>query len=140
MKVSPSVGIIVFKNEKVLLVRHNEKAGHLTGVYGLPAGRVNSNEKEIAAARRELEEETDLKPDPNSLVEFPNNYFEAVIERKGGEKVLFPWRVFLCTSYKGEIKATEEATPVWVDIEKLDNYKLLPNIKQAVQNALIVGI
>lgn len=127
-----TVGIVVFnKRREILLVRHTEKAGHLTGTYGLPAGRINSGETAIGAARRELQEETGLKAE--SLIDYPGNVYFAKIQRKHG-KINFSWHVFICTKFSGEIKVSEETIPEWVEISELDSYNLLANTKQAIED------
>jgi len=131
-KIIPTVAVLIIKDDKVLLVRHTKKAGHLTGTYGLPSGRIDENETERRAAVRELLEETGLQTEEDSLIEFPKNFYIADLERKGGKKLKFGWRVFLCRDYKGKIEESEETIPQWVKIEKLDQYNLLPNIKDAV--------
>lgn len=136
MKVIPSAAVLIIKNGKVLLVKHTEKAGHLTDTYGLPAGRIDSGESERGAAARELLEETGLKSSEKDLIEFEGNYYIAEIDRKGGEKLKFGWRVFLCRDYSGEIKESDETVPVWIQIEELDNYNLLPNTKNVTMAGL----
>lgn len=131
MKVIPSIGILIIKENKVLLVKHGPKATHLTGVYGLPAGKVEERgEKETAV--KELMEETGLVTTVDNLNEFPNNEYSADIETKSGEVVRYPWRVFLCTNYSGSLKSSEETTPEWVEISKLNDYDLLPNVNNAI--------
>ena len=44
MKPIPTAHVLLFQNGKVLLVRHEEGAGHLTGTYGIPGGRQSQNE------------------------------------------------------------------------------------------------
>lgn len=136
MEIVPSAAILIIKDGKVLLVRHTEKAGHLTGVYGLPSGRIKSGETEKQAAVRELLEETGLSASEEDLTEFPDNYYVAEIDRKGSGKVKFGWRVFLCKNYSGEIKNSEETIPEWVKISNLEDYNLLPNTK----NVTIAGL
>lgn len=52
MKKEKSCGIIVFDNDKVLVVKH------LDGHYGFPKGHVENNETEEETAIREVKEET----------------------------------------------------------------------------------
>lgn len=136
MEIVPTVAVLVIKNGRVLLVRHTEEAGHLTGVYGLPSGRIDKDESEKEAALRELSEETGLISSEGDLVEFPNNYYIAVIDRKGGEKVRFGWRVFLCTNWTGEIKESDETIPEWVEIDQMEDRNLLPNTRNATMAGL----
>jgi 8-oxo-dGTP diphosphatase len=132
----PSVGIVAFKDQQVLLVRHGETAGHITGMYGLPGGRFEEGETAIQAAKREFEEETQLVVAEGGLISFPENMFFAKILRKDGTIKEFSFEIFLCTNFSGEISGTEETQPEWVDINKMNQLNLLPNIKEAVQKAL----
>lgn len=129
MELFPSIGVLIIKDRKVLLVRHTENAGHLTGTYGIPSGRIDNEESEKQAAVRELFEEAGLKTSEEDLVEFPENYCVAEIERKEAGKKKFGMRVFLCKKYSGDIKASRETIPQWTEIAEMEKYNLLPNIK-----------
>lgn len=128
-------GVIIFKNSEVLLVKHGQEAEHLNDTYGLPCGRLEPGEKAIDAAVRELKEETGLLTTTEDLHPFPNNYYEAVITFKNGTK-LASMEIFLCSKYSGTLTAKNETTPEWVDLNKLDNLNLLPNVKNAIMSAL----
>jgi len=39
IEIIPTVAVLIIKDDEVLLVKHTEKAGYLTGIYGLPGGR-----------------------------------------------------------------------------------------------------
>jgi mutator protein MutT len=136
-KIIATVGILVFrnKNKEVLLVKHGEKAGHLTDSYGLPAGRIELNEKEIEAAKRELEEETGLKTSTSDLLELSYEFNIAEIKRKDGS-MFCSWKVFICKSFSGELKSSEETTPEWVRIEELSKFWLIGNVDLAVKEGL----
>lgn len=100
----------------------------------MPAGRLQQDESEIEAAIRELKEETGLATAKESLHELPKLYF-AKIKRKDGLKS-FSVRVFICSSYSGELKVTDETTPEWVKIKELDKYNILANLKEIVLDGL----
>lgn len=126
-----TVGVLIVKEGKVLLVKHGEKAEHINNTYGLPAGRVEEGETLEKAAVRELNEETGLKAAESSMEKMPTEY-EAVIERKH-EEVLMHFTVFKCLSFEGEINMTgEETVPQWVDITKINDLNLLPNVGKIV--------
>jgi len=135
----PSVGILIIKNDKVLLVRNEAGSGYSNTIYGLPSGRVNIGETEIEAAARELGEETGFHATEDDLAEFPGNYFikklynRKLTKERGAE---FSWRVFLCQKYAGTLKTSPETTPMWVPINKLPDYYLMPNIKEVVSTGL----
>lgn len=41
-------------------------------------------------------------------------------------------KVFVCRSFSGTLRATDETKPEWVEIAFLEQYKLLPNVKEIV--------
>jgi len=135
MKIIPSVGILIIKDGKVLLVREEEGSSHLTGMYGIPAGRFEEGEDAKHAAARELEEETGLVCLPDDLVEMPNKY-TATIERKDGTFKTFRKTLFLCKNYSGKIRPGEDTTPVWIEIKKMGKLNLLPNIEKMVHDGM----
>lgn len=130
----PTVGVVVFNNKNVLLVRSGEASGHVTGSYGLPAGRIEPGEDEMGAAQRELQEETGLTA--KELVEFDNNTFEADVPRSDGSTVRMFWRVFLAPEFTGELVESSETIPEWRVLSELDTLPLQPNVKNAVENAV----
>ncbi len=96
-------------------------------------------ETEIHAAARELEEETGLVFTNADLVEFPDNFYTSqLLNRKdqSEREKIYSWRVFLCTSYSGELHNSSETTPQWVNINKLQDFYLLPNVKNAADAGL----
>lgn len=132
-----AVGIVAFKDGKILLVKHEEGSGNINGVYGLPAGHLDKGETLLEAAVREFSEETGLIAKPENFSEFEGNIFYAEILRKNGKIEGFDWTVFIVSEFKGEIRdGDDEVTPQWVSIEELNEIekegKLLPNVKEAV--------
>jgi len=137
MNIIPTVGVVVFnKEKKVLLVRHTKAAGSLTGIYGLPAGRLEEGESEKHAAARELSEESGIKTQEEELIEFPNVVPVAKIKRKDGSVVRFSIKPYICKSYTGELKNSEEGVPEWVGIMELSEYILLENVETIINNAI----
>ncbi len=130
----PTVAIIAYDKDKVLLVKHGGKASHLTGVYGLPGGRINNGETEKEAALREFTEETGLIASEN-LIEIPKRY-TAEIKRKDGSAKTFSMKVYICKSFSGNLKPTQETIPEWIKTDKLKAYNLLPNVEKAVNDGL----
>ena len=134
-KISPTVGIVVFQNNKVLLVRNEAQTHHLNRIYGLPAGRLEAGENLKEAALRELFEETGLETTLDALITYPGNQFTAKIYKEGiGEKE-YSFDVFLCTEYTGEIRTSDDTTPLWMDLPLPADLNLLPNVAIAIENA-----
>ena len=125
-----TIGVLIIKDNNVLLVRHRKSAEHLNGKYGLPAGRINGNESEKETAKRELKEETGLDVDLNDLTLIPKEWI-AKIERKDGAKE-FSLKVFYANKFSGSLIDSSETFSEWVAIEDLDKIDLLPNVFEIV--------
>jgi len=132
----PTVAVLIINGNQVLLVKHGPAAKHVNDVCGLPSGHIEDGETEIAAAVRELEEETGLKTTEDDLEEFPQNYYTARIPLKDGSNKEYGWRVYLCHKYEGSLRATDETEPFWAKVSDLDSLNLLPNVKEAVYAGL----
>ena len=134
---TPTVSAAAFRGSEVLLVKHGEAASHLTGVYGLPGGRLESGESLLDAAVREFEEETGLLAERDSMKEI-STVFNGDIQRKSGEILETAWHVFALRNFSGELRETDEASPEWVEIDVLSSLNLLPNTEVAIKEALSI--
>jgi ADP-ribose pyrophosphatase YjhB (NUDIX family) len=130
----PTVAVVIIENDSVLLVKHGEKAKHPTDSYGLPAGRIEPGEQEVEAAVRELFEESGLAAHPEDLVLLPTIYNRTLQQKSG--PVAFTMKTFLCLKYTGTLRATEETAPEWVKITALDQYEIIGNVKDIVNEAV----
>lgn len=136
LKITPSVAVLAYTDNEILLVKHGEAASHITNVYGLPGGRVEENESDEDRAIKEFKEETGLEVNKEDLINYPNNIYQASIERKGGEMVRFSWHVFIAKKFTGQLSGSDETQPEWIMVSTLDRYSLLPNVKRAVEEGL----
>jgi ADP-ribose pyrophosphatase YjhB (NUDIX family) len=138
-QIIPSVAGILIRDGRILLVRHEKQALHLTGMYGLPGGRITDGENDIEAIAREFKEETGLSVIKKDFLHFADNYYVAKIPRKGGTVDTFGWTVFKVKNFSGELKAGPETTPEWIEISMLSALeaegKLLPNTIKAIKAA-----
>lgn len=132
-----TVAAVAFKDKNVLLVKHGEAAHHLTGIYGLPGGRLDENEELLDGAAREFQEETGFIPEKSSMIQLPTVY-QAEIPRKSGEILSVTWVVFLVKKISGNLRETDEAIPEWVKIEDVSKLNLLPNTEHAINEGLEV--
>lgn len=107
MKKEKSCGVIVFKDNKVLLVRHN------LGRYGLPKGHVEENETEKETALREVKEETNVD---TKIIDG----FREVITYSPKENVMKDVVFFIgtCNNYELKVQESEVSEAIFVDIEK----------------------
>ena len=141
MKVTNAAAAVAIKDGKVLLVEEGEGSSHVTGMLGIPSGRVDPGETEIEAAAREFREETGLTVTLEDLEEFPGNIFHADIPRKNGEIEKFNWHVFRVKNFTGDLlEEGDNVKPMWVEISELEKLqeegRLHPNVLNAVNNAL----
>lgn len=134
-KITPTVGIVIIDGDKVCLVKHREKASHITGVYGLPGGRLNVGEGLIDAASREAKEETGLKINIKNFKKLPHVFY-ADIPRKGGEILSVSWTIFVSDRFTGSLTSSDETEPKWVQISKVEKLNLLPNTENAINQGL----
>lgn len=132
LKRTVTVAGLAFDGDKVLLVKHGEAAHHLTGIYGLPGGRLEFGEELLDGAAREFQEETGLIPDKSSMLKIPT-VFEAEIDRKGGELLKTFWHVYLVRRYSGTLISSDETIPEWVPLSSVKHLHLLANTLQAIQ-------
>jgi len=137
MQPIPTIGVLVFRNnlQEVLLVKHGEKAGAETGIYGLPAGRIEEGESAIEATVRELKEETGLKATQENLIELPYDFGVNELKRKSGT-LICTWQVFVCEEFTGELRGSGETTPEWIKVFDVSKLWLLNNIQTAVLEGL----
>jgi len=131
-KIVKTIGVVCFKEDKVLLVKHGEAARQPKGIYGLPSGHVEENEELIEAAKREFNEETGLLA--HVLTPLGHEFDPIQLTLKTGT-FNFKWHVFICQKYSGELKANDETEPEWVEIEKVRKLWVLPNILKAIKVA-----
>lgn len=125
-----TVGVVVIQGEKVLLIRHGDGAAHLNNTYGLPAGRIDEGETEKQAAKRELFEEAGLVVGEDDLIEIAK-VWSAIIQTKYGVKE-FSLKVFVTKVYQGEVTASVEGAPEWIEIVSIGELNLLPNVADAI--------
>ncbi len=130
--ITPTVGILILDGNKVCLVKHGEAAEHLTGVHGLPGGRLNGEEELIDAAVREAYEETGLEIDKADFIKLPRVLF-ADIPRKGGEILSVSWTIFATNKFKGVLQGSDETIPEWIEIERVRELTILPNTELVIQ-------
>lgn len=129
-----SVTVIIFDGDKVLLVKNGVSSDHPTGVYGLPAGKVENDESWESAARRECLEESGLTP--LKLVKLPT-FYEADLPRKDGTIKRFCCWSFLAVGYEGELKTTAETEPIWVSMGEVADLPLVVNVSKMIAEAWV---
>lgn len=106
---------VVLRGERLLLVRRSHKPD--AGRWGFPGGKIEPGETVIAAALRELAEETGVAADPVEVLSAVD-----VIRRDGDGAVLHHYVLIavLCRWSGGEGSAASDAEEIgWFDLATL---------------------
>lgn len=133
-----TAGVVAFTEDRkrVLLIKHSESAGHKTGVWGIPAGKVEKGENELMTAVRELAEEAGIEvEDLQELMPLPQTY-SATIERKDGMKH-YALNAFVYILQKDtQVSGSEEGEVYMIKVEEVKKLPLLPNVEIMITDAL----
>lgn len=119
----------VWKDGQVLLI---QRAKPPAGLWSLPGGHVELGEAALAAAERELLEESGVTAD---LEEFVGLY--EIIR----EKPLFHYAVACYCGFwrSGEARASSDAlAAAWVSPEELHDFDFVPNVREAIARARVL--
>jgi len=127
MEEVPTLGVVVFDSDKVLLV---QKKNHPEGAWQLPGGKIESGETLTQAAVRELHETTNLRAREDDF-RILDPVWHATITKDYGTKK-FSFRCLICLAYAGDANETGAAISKWVHLVQLDTLKLTPNTKAAI--------
>jgi ADP-ribose pyrophosphatase YjhB (NUDIX family) len=126
-----SVGAVVIKDERVLLV----KRGHapLKGAWSLPGGVVEIGESLREALIREVREETCLDVEVGAVIEVLDR-----ISRDDADRVEYHYVIvdYLCRAVGGALACASDADDArWVSRGELASYALTPALTAVIAHA-----
>ena len=116
----PAVGAVVFKDDRVLLVRRKNPPAK--DMWAIPGGKIKLGERLQAAAEREVFEETGL------VIKAAEPVFSFdVIEQDENENLQFHYVIIdlIAEFVKGEIKANDDAVEArWIQRHELSTLNI----------------
>jgi 8-oxo-dGTP diphosphatase len=125
------VGVVVFKDDNVLLVQRGKKPR--LNSWSIPGGAQELGETVEDAAHREIHEETSIEIDLLGLVEVVNS-----INRDDEKRVQFHYTLidFVAEWKSGDIVAGDDAADArWVPMEDIGDYNLRPLTYEVILRA-----
>ena len=122
-----SVLVIVQKGNKILVVERSKTDQWMPLHWSYPGGHIQKGETPYYAAKRELEEETGLKP--KTVV------YTGIRDAANGKMY-----IYLCDEYEGDVKLNfEHSDHKWVTYDEVEDLnKKTPFMKQIAATALSI--
>jgi len=119
-------GPVIVENNKVLLVKHNDD------FYKFCGGKTEKTENLLKAAKREAKEELGIKIEAVNNIPFIM-YSKKEINKKEFDVILVHYLSKIIDNK--EIKPGKDITEyIWLDLDRLENYNLAPNIIPALKH------
>ena len=118
-----AVALIDWQGKVLISLRPEKKI--LSNYWEFPGGKIKSNEMPEDAIIRVVKEELSIDIDKQSLKIFNFNTYSY-------EKYQVIIFFYTCRSWKGNPKSNENQKILWVEINKLQNYKSLPANKKFI--------
>lgn len=130
-----AVGVIVFRDDKVLLVKRANRPGQ--GLWAIPGGRVELGETLKEAARREVKEETGVSISPKEPI-----YVFEVIERDDEGGILFHYVIIdlLAEYLSGEPNPGTDASEArWISSGELKELPVTNTTREFLKSRFRFG-
>jgi 8-oxo-dGTP diphosphatase len=130
-----AVGVIVFRDDKVLLVKRANRPGQ--GLWAIPGGRVELGETLKEAARREVKEETGVSISPTEPI-----YVFEVIERDDEGDIRFHYVIIdlLAEYLSGEVNPGTDASEArWISSAELKELPVTKTTREFLKGRFRFG-
>lgn len=111
------VAALIEKDNKILLAKRSTGDSNVFGKWEFPGGKVETNENELHAIEREINEEFEVfvkakKFIINNVCEYPNKTVDL--------------RLYSCDYISGDFNLYDHSEYEWVDRNKILEYDLAP--------------
>lgn len=124
------VGAVIFRDERVLIIKRSAKEAMLPNVWELPSGKKKAFESVKKALLREILEETNLTNvkiiRPISVFEYTSNDGTDIKDRVQ--------ITYLAESGEGDIHLScEHQDYAWITLKDINRYRMTDQIKQVIR-------
>jgi len=116
------VGILLNKNGQILVAKRRNNQ-FMPGYWELPGGKIEVGENKKDSLKRELFEELGVTVNKSTL--------KHTMHHEYPDKVVKLW-IYNVDKYSGEPSGQEGQDTSWCSIGQLNNYKLLPTMREIV--------
>ena len=133
-KVIPRTLIFLFNNNKVLLIKQNEKEKIGFGRWNGVGGHVEKGENPIESAKRELLEETGL------IIRKLSLRFITILEKE--ENIGISLFIFTGRTNQRILRESDEGKLKWIKVVDLEKYQVMDDLIELIkliQNPLFIN-
>tara|TARA_B110000285_G_scaffold145965_1_gene162940 strand:+ start:271 stop:663 length:393 start_codon:yes stop_codon:yes gene_type:complete len=116
MKYIKVIAAIIKYEDKILIARR-KKGKHLELKWEYPGGKIEKNEEEDAAIKRELREEFSIEATISDYL--TESFYEY-------NSININLKAYLVESFSGDFKLTVHDKIEWIKIEEIKNYDFAP--------------
>jgi 8-oxo-dGTP diphosphatase len=124
----PRTLCFLLRNDELLLLRIAPGRGAWSGLLNGIGGHIQRGEDPMSSAKREIFEETGLKPSDLRLCGV------ATIDTQ--DEIGIGLFIFVGSNPTGDIRSSEEGEPLWVPIKSIHQYDLVEDLPIIIPRAL----
>ena len=124
-----NVVVCIFLKEKKILISSRPNSKTYSNFWEFPGGKVEKNETDFKALKREIYEELSVFISKKNTIIFDSYKYEY-------PEYKVDLRFYICRKWKGTILPREKQVLKWVYPEELKAKKLLPSNKTIVEKLL----
>jgi 8-oxo-dGTP diphosphatase len=124
----PRTLCFLLRNDEILLLRIASGRGGWSGLLNGIGGHIQRGEDPLSSAKREILEETGLKPSDLRLC--------GVVMIDSQDEIGIGLYIFVGSNPTGDIRSSEEGEPLWAPLKSLKEFDLVEDLPTIIPRAL----